>query len=87
MELKVDENAVGNLQEQLFVSRCLHCTATAISRNKITELDVTAKKEGQFEVMAEDSDAKVIELIIQFPTIYDKSVNEFHDEIRKGSSL
>ena len=53
----------------------------------MTELDVTAKEEGQFEVMAEDSDAKVIELIIQCPTIYDKSVNEFHDEIRKGSSL
>ncbi len=90
LELKVYENAVDDHQQQLFVPRHLHYTATVISRNKMTELDVSAKEEGRFEVMAEDAsenDAKFMELIIQFPPIYDKSAKESHDKRRKGSSL
>ncbi len=83
VELKVYENAVGDHQQQLFLPSCLHYTSIVISRNKMTELDVTAKKDGQFEVMAEDasdSDAKSMELIIQSPPIYDNSAKEFHNK-------
>ncbi len=57
----------------------------------MTELDVTGKEERQFKVKrAKDfsgSDAKLMELIIQFLPIYDKSAKEFHNKRRNGYSL
>ncbi len=77
VKLEVYENAVSDHQQQLFVPRFLHYTATSFSRNKMTELVVTSREEGHIEVMAKDIsdvDAKLIELIMHFLSINDKGV-------------